>query len=314
MNNRLILQILGRVIGIEAGLLLIPMVVALLYHESPVPFLLTILIAVLLAAAFLRFKPISRELYALEGFVVVSLSWIVMSMIGALPFIFSGEIINPIDAFFETVSGFTTTGATILPDVEAMGKGTMFWRCFTNWIGGMGVLVFVMFVLPMNEEHSMHILRAEMPGPIIGKLVPKVQNTAMILYLIYTAMTLVIVVLLLFGGMNLYDALVHAFSTAGTGGFSNYASSVAHFDSAYIDYVIGIGLLFFGVNFNLYFLLLVGRIREVIRNEELLWYIGIVLAASVIIAVSNIADYGGFVRSFRYAFFRFHQLSLLQVT
>lgn len=304
MNNRLILQILGRVIGIEAGLLLIPMVVALLYHESPVPFLLTILIAVLLAAAFLRFKPISRELYALEGFVVVSLSWIVMSMIGALPFIFSGEIINPIDAFFETVSGFTTTGATILPDVEAMGKGTMFWRCFTNWIGGMGVLVFVMFVLPMNEEHSMHILRAEMPGPIIGKLVPKVQNTAMILYLIYTAMTLVIVVLLLFGGMNLYDALVHAFSTAGTGGFSNYASSVAHFDSAYIDYVIGIGLLFFGVNFNLYFLLLVGRIREVIRNEELLWYIGIVLAASVIIAVSNIADYGGFVRSFRYAFFQ----------
>jgi trk system potassium uptake protein TrkH len=237
---------LGRVVSIEASLMLIPLFVSLLYNESVLPFVATILIAAVISWLLLRFKPDNRELYATEGFVIVSLAWIVMSAIGALPFMFSGEIPNFINAFFETVSGFTTTGSTILTDIESMGKGTMFWRCFTNWIGGMGVLVFVMFVLPLNEEHSMHILRAEMPGPIIGKLVPKVQNTAKILYLIYSAMTLVIVVLLMLGGMNLYDALVHAFSTAGTGGFSNYANGVAHFDSVYIDYVIGIGLLFFG--------------------------------------------------------------------
>lgn len=304
MNYRLISQVLGRVVAIEAVLLSIPMLVAVLYHESVLPFVYTIVIAWAVATILMRFKPTSRELFALEGFVIVSLAWIVMSAIGALPFIFSGEITNFIDAFFETVSGFTTTGATIVSNVEAMGKGTMFWRCFTNWIGGMGVLVFVMFVLPLNEEHSMHILRAEMPGPIVGKLVPKVQNTAKILYLMYSVMTLVIVILLMFGGMNLYDALVHAFSTAGTGGFSNYSNSIAHFDSVYIDYVIGVGLLFFGVNFNLYFLLLIGRIKDVFRNEELLWYLGIVLLSSVLIASFTISEYGSFMNAFRYAFFQ----------
>lgn len=304
MNYRLISQLLGRVLAIESVLLLLPAFVALLYGESPLPFLYTIIIGAFIAAVLMRFKPVSRELYALEGFVVVALAWILMSVIGALPFLISGEIPSFVDAFFETVSGFTTTGSTVLTDIEGMGKGTMFWRCFTNWIGGMGVLVFMMFVLPLNEEHSMHILRAEMPGPIIGKLVPKVQSTAKILYIIYTVMTLVIVVLLMLGGMNLYDALVHAFSTAGTGGFSNYANSVAHFNSAYIDYVIGIGLLFFGVNFNLYFLILIGKIREAIKNEELLWYVGIVLSSSVVIAMFLIEDYGTFGTAFRYAFFQ----------
>lgn len=304
MNYRLISQVLGRVVAIEAALMLIPMFVSVIYGESVLPFVYTMIIAWAVALLLMQFKPKSRELYALEGFVIVSLAWIVMSAIGALPFIFSGEIPKLIDAFFETVSGFTTTGATILSDIEAMGKGTMFWRCFTNWLGGMGVLVFVMFVLPLNEEHSMHILRAEMPGPIVGKLVPKVQNTAMILYIIYTVMTLVIVALLMLGGMNLYDALVHAFSTAGTGGFSNYADGVAHFDSAYIDYVIGIGLLFFGTNFNLYFLLLVGRVKEIFRNEELRLYLSMVLVASVIIAITIIDDYGTFSNAFRYSFFQ----------
>lgn len=304
MNYRLICQLLGRVVSIEAALMLVPAVVAVIYHETVVPFVLAIGIAAVLAAVFMRIHPDSRELYALEGFVVVALSWIVMSMLGALPFFISGEIPNYIDAFFETVSGFTTTGASILTDIEGMSKGLMFWRCFTNWIGGMGVLVFMMFVLPLNEEHSMHILRAEMPGPIIGKLVPKAQNTAMILYEIYTVLTIVIVVLLLLGGMNLYDALVHAFSTAGTGGFSNYASSVGHFNSAYIDYVIAIGLLLFGTNFNLYFLVLIGKAREAVRNEEFLWYIGIVLASSVVISISVIGEYGSFTNAFRYAFFQ----------
>ena len=304
MNYRLISQILGRVLSIEGALMLIPLIVSVIYHESVLPFVYTILIIAIVAAAMMHFRPTSRELYALEGFVVVALAWIMMSAMGALPFIFSGEIPNFIDAFFETVSGFTTTGATIVSDVESMRKGTMFWRCFTNWIGGMGVLVFVMFVLPLNEEHSMHILRAEMPGPIVGKLVPKAQSTSKILYMIYTAMTIVIVILLMLGGMNLYDALVHAFSTAGTGGFSNYANSVAHFDSAYIDYVIGIALLFFGTNFNLYFLLLMGKGRDVVRNEELRWYLAIVAVSSVVIALMLRGYYGSFANAFRYAFFQ----------
>lgn len=304
MNYPLISQILGRVLAIEGALMVIPMIVSLIYHESILPFVYTILIIIAISAVLLRFRPSSRDLYALEGFVVVALAWIMMSAVGALPFMFSGEITNFIDAFFETVSGFTTTGATIVNDVEAMGRGTMFWRCFTNWIGGMGVLVFLMFVLPLSQEHSMHILRAEMPGPSIGKLVPKVQSTSKILYLMYTVMTGIIVVLLMLGGMDLYDALVHAFSTAGTGGFSNYANSVAHFDSAYIDYVIGIGLLFFGVNFNLYFFLIIGKFKEVIKNEELRWYLLIVLVSSVVIAFTIVNDYGTFANAFRYAFFQ----------
>ena len=304
MNYPLISQILGRVLAIEGALMVIPLIVSLIYHESILPFVYTILIIIAISAVLLRFRPSSRDLYALEGFVVVALAWIMMSAVGALPFMFSGEITNFIDAFFETVSGFTTTGATIVNDVEAMGRGTMFWRCFTNWIGGMGVLVFLMFVLPLSQEHSMHILRAEMPGPSIGKLVPKVQSTSKILYLMYTVMTGIIVVLLMLGGMDLYDALVHAFSTAGTGGFSNYANSVAHFDSAYIDYVIGIGLLFFGVNFNLYFFLIIGKFKEVIKNEELRWYLLIVLVSSVVIAFTIVDDYGTFANAFRYAFFQ----------
>lgn len=304
MNYPLISQILGRVLAIEGALMVIPLIVSLIYHESILPFVYTILIIIAISAVLLRFRPSSRDLYALEGFVVVALAWIMMSAVGALPFMFSGEITNFIDAFFETVSGFTTTGATIVNDVEAMGRGTMFWRCFTNWIGGMGVLVFLMFVLPLSQEHSMHILRAEMPGPSIGKLVPKVQSTSKILYLMYTVMTGIIVVLLMLGGMDLYDALVHAFSTAGTGGFSNYANSVAHFDSAYIDYVIGIGLLFFGVNFNLYFFLIIGKFKEVIKNEELRWYLLIVLVSSVVIAFTIVNDYGTFANAFRYAFFQ----------
>lgn len=304
MNSPLVKQVLGRVIAIECALMLIPVFVSLIYGESPMPFVLTILIGSVISYLLMRARPRSRSLYALEGFVIVALSWMIMSAIGCLPFIFSGEIPSFVDAFFETVSGFTTTGATVVTDIEAMNKGTMFWRCFTNWIGGMGVLVFVMFVLPMSEEHSMHILRAEMPGPVIGKFVPKVRDTAMILYVIYTVLTLAIVVLLMLGGMNLYDALLHAFSTAGTGGFSNYASSVAHFDSAYIDYVIGIGLLLFGTNFNLYYLLLARKFKDVFTNEEFRWYIGIVVVASVTIACFILPTYGSFANAFRYAFFQ----------
>ena len=181
----------------------------------------------------------------------------------------SGDIPNYIDALFETASGLTTTGATIMTDIEAMSRGGMFWRMFTHWIGGMGVLVFIMAVMPMNGAHSMHLMRAEVPGPTVGKLVPRVRQTARILYLIYFALTIIEAVLLRFGGMSNYDALLHAFANAGTGGFSTRAASIAAFDSVYIEMVIAVFMLIFSVNFNLYYLILLGRIRDVLHDEEL---------------------------------------------
>ncbi len=303
MNYPLICQVLGRVIGIIGALMLIPAIVAVGYGESVYPFVVSITVAFIAAALMIRVQPKSREMYAKEGYVTVALAWILMSAVGALPFVVSGAISSFVDAYFETVSGFTTTGATILSDVEAMPMGLQFWRCFTIWIGGMGVLVFMMFVLPLNEEHSLHIFRAEMPGPIIGKLVPKARDTAMILYGVYAALTLILVVLYLFGGMSLYDALIHAFSTAGTGGFSNHANSYAYFDSAYIDYVTAIFLLLFGTNFNLYFLIFMGKFKDVINNEEFKWYLFIVFAAAIVIACFISDKYGGVVQAFRYSFF-----------
>jgi len=306
MNYRLISQVLGRVIAIEAALMLIPVVVAMVHGESIIPFVLSIALAGVCAFFMMRFKPEYNEYDAREGFVTVALSWIIMSAFGALPFVISGEIPNFIDAYFETVSGFTTTGSTVVTDVEGMSKGLMFWRCFTNWIGGMGVLVFVMFVVPMGKEHSIHFLRAEMPGPVVGKLVPKVRDTAMILYVIYTVMTVAIIILLMAGGLSLYDAACHAFSVAGTGGFGTYGTSIAYFESAYIDYVVAIGMLLFGVNFNLYFMLLIGKIKDVFRNEELLWYVGIVAVVSLMItgSIYRAGEYESVPEAFRYAFFQ----------
>ena len=250
-----------------------------------------------------RVKPYSDVIYAKDGFVVVSLGWVLMSMIGALPFVLSGDIPHYIDALFETVSGFTTTGASILEDVEGLSRGCMFWRSFTHWIGGMGVLVFIMAVLPMSGEHSMHIMRAEVPGPTVGKLVPRVRQTAKILYLIYIAMTLLEMLLLLLGGMDFYDALLHAFATAGTGGFSTRAASIAAFDSLYLEMVIAVFMVLFGVNFNLYFLLLIGRWKDALKSEELHWYLGIIVASVMAIALGIGKMYGGLATGLRHAFF-----------
>ena len=189
MNFRMISQVLGRVVALEAMLLLIPMVVSVGYGEHFAHFAITSLIALALAGFLMRWRPTTRDFYARDGFVTVAASWVTLSLIGALPFVLSGEIPNYIDAVFETISGFTTTGASIVPDVEALSHGIHLWRVLTIWVGGMGVLVFVMFVVPLSEEHSMHIMRAEMPGPTIGKLVPRIRNTAMLLYVIYAAMT-----------------------------------------------------------------------------------------------------------------------------
>ncbi len=296
--------VIGRILWTEAALLLLPALVALLYGEPFLPFLGPVL---LLLAAGLPFckKPRQTSLYARDGFAVVALAWVLMSAFGALPFLISGYIPNFIDAFFETVSGFTTTGATILTAVEPLSQSVLFWRSFTHWIGGMGVLVFVLMIIPMkNDGHGMHLLRAEMPGPSVGKLVSRMSDTAKILYGIYLAMTLIEIVLLVLGGMPLFDSCIHAFGSAGTGGFSNKNLSVGAYDSVYFDVVIGIFMLLFGVNFNLYYFLLVRRFRDVFRSEELWAYAAIVGTAVVAIAVDILHLYASFGQSLRYSFFQ----------
>ena len=236
--------------------------------------------------------------------VIVASAWILWSLFGALPFTISGSIPSYLDAFFETVSGFTTTGSSILTDVEALPQGMLFWRSFTHWIGGMGVLVFVMVLTTLDKKNSMYLMRAEVPGPEKDKLVPRTMSTARILYGMYLGLTLIEVILLLLGGMNMFDSLIHAFGTAGTGGFSNYAASVGHFDSAYIDGVISIFMILFGVNFNLYFFLLIRDFKPVWKNEELRAYLGIILAAVAVITLNISGQYPNPLKAFRYALFQ----------
>ena len=304
MNIRMIGFVLGRILLVEAGLLTLPLAVALLYREPAMPWLIT-MAALVVCGALLSFrKPERTALYAKDGFAAVALVWLLMSAFGALPVVLSGDILHYVDAFFETVSGFTTTGASILPAVEPLSRGSLFWRSFTHWVGGMGVLVFVMAILPMSDGHTMHILRAEMPGPTAGKLVSRMSDTAKILYGIYFVMTAVMILLLVLGGMDLFDACIHAFGTAGTGGFSSRNASVGAYNSAYIDIVTGIGMLAFGVNFNLYFFLLVRRFREVLRSEELWVYLGIVAASTAAIAANILSLYDSVGTALRHTFFQ----------
>ncbi|WP_297872044.1 TrkH family potassium uptake protein [uncultured Oscillibacter sp.] len=303
MNYKMIGYVISRILWTEAALLLLPALVALLYQEALLPFLLPILILAVLGLLLGR-RPRQTALYARDGFAVVALAWVGMSAFGALPFVLAGDIPNYIDAFFETVSGFTTTGASILTAVEPLSRGGLFWRSFTHWVGGMGVLVFVMAVLPMTDGHGMHLLRAEMPGPSVGKLVSRMSDTAKILYGIYLVMTLIEIVLLVLGRMPLFDACIHAFGSAGTGGFSNRNLSVGAYDSAYCDVVIGIFMLLFGVNFNLYYFLLIRRFRDFFRSEELRAYLLIVGAAVLAIAADILHIYGSLLESLRYSFFQ----------
>ncbi len=287
MNRRMIFYVIGQIINIEAALLLLPAAVSLYYKEECLTaFLITAGIALTVGLILtLTSRPGNHLIYAKDGFVIVTLAWLAMSVIGALPFVISGEMSNYIDAFFETVSGFTTTGASVLTDVEKMSQGLLFWRSSTHWIGGMGVLVFVMAIIPNISDRSIHIIRAEMPGPIVGKLVPKLKNTAKILYLIYIVMTVLEVVFLLCGGMPLYDSVVHAFGTAGTGGFGIKASSIAGY-SPYLQWVIAIFMLLFGINFNIYYLVLIRRFRSVFRSTEMWSYIGLVVLSVAAITVN----------------------------
>ncbi|MCF2663932.1 TrkH family potassium uptake protein [Oscillibacter valericigenes] len=304
MNYQMIGYVIGRILLTEAALLVLPAVTALAYGESLRPFLLTALLLVAVGLIMGRKKPIRTALYARDGFAVVALAWLLMSAFGALPFVISGDIPFYVDAFFETVSGFTTTGASILTEIEPLHRGILFWRSFTHWVGGMGVLVFVMAILPMTDGHGMHLMRAEVPGPSVGKLVSRMSDTAKILYGIYLVLTVIEIVLLMAGGMPLFDSCIHAFGSAGTGGFSNRNLSVGAYDNAYFDVVIGVFMLLFGVNFNLYYFLLIKRFKDVFHSEELRAYLGIVAAAVIAIAVDILHIYGSVGKSLRYAFFQ----------
>lgn len=305
MNRRMVIYTIGQLIGVEAAVMMLPLCVSLIYGEgSWKAFLITIGIAIVLSAlGLLLSRPKSHVIYAKEGFATVALAWIIMSGIGALPFVISGEIPNYIDAFFETVSGFTTTGSSIVRDVEALSHGILFWRSFTHWLGGMGVLVFVMAILPSSSDRSIHLMRAEVPGPVVGKLVPKIKETAKILYLIYMVMTFIEVIFLLCGGMPLFDSLVHSFGTAGTGGFGIKADSIGGY-SSYCQWVITIFMLLFGINFNLFYLCLIRRFKSVLKSEELWAYLGIVLAAATIITVNIMPIYNSLSRSIRLSVFQ----------
>jgi trk system potassium uptake protein TrkH len=304
MNYKAVFNMISRILLVEALLMLCPTAVSLIYHESFLCFLIPIIILSVVGVTGILLCQTTDKIYSREGFVIVALSWILMSAAGSLPFMISGYIPSFADAFFETVSGFTTTGASILTDIEALPQGLLFWRSFTHWVGGMGVLVFVMAIMPLSNIRSVHIMRAEVPGPTKSKLVPRMKNTASLLYKIYIVLTLLEVIFLMLGGMNLYDALIHAFGTAGTGGFSSKALSVGAYNSAYIDIVIGVFMLLFGINFNLYYLILIGDVKNALKSEELHWYLGFVAVSTVAIAINILNQYQNFAQSLRYAFFQ----------
>jgi len=304
MNYRVVLNILGKVLLAEAILLLLPMAAGLWYDEAVQPFLYTMLPLLILGGALNHIRPKSNDLFAREGFVVVGLSWVLMSAFGALPFVFSGDIPHYIDALFETVSGFTTTGSSILTDLESMSRGCMFWRLFTHWVGGMGVLVFIAAILPISGDHYIHVMRAEVPGPTVSKLVPKARKTARILYLIYAGFTFIEFVFLLCGGMSFYDAILHSFATAGTGGFSTRAASIGAYDSVYLETVVAVFMMLFGVNFNLFYFILLGQGLSIFKSEELRVYLALVFGSTLVIALNIMHSVGGFGQGLRYAYFQ----------
>lgn len=303
MNFPKSLNILGKIMLITGTLFLLPVIVAFIYKENTaLSFLVPMTAMLVLGAAFTRFPTDDKPLYIGDGFFIVTFSWILLSLFGAIPFVMAGYL-DYVDAVFETVSGFTTTGSTVLTNIEALPNSLLFWRSFTHWLGGMGVLVFVLAVFSKRDEKNMFIMRAEAPGPKAGKLVSSTKKTARILYLIYLSLTLLEIVFLLFGKMPLFDSIVTAFATAGTGGFSVKNASIAGYESAYIEYVISVFMILFGVNFSLYFMIIVGKIKDAIKSEELRWYLGIILAATVIICFIIMPLYKTFADSFRNSLF-----------
>lgn len=286
MNHQAIRYILGCVLNCEAACMLLPLLCAVCFGEqSAWIFLVCILLCAVSGFALTFKKPCNKSIYAKEGFIVVALAWIVMSIFGALPFIFSGYIPNFWDALFETVSGFTTTGASILTDVEALPKSMLLWRSFTHWIGGMGILVFLVALLPLSGSNNLHLIKAESPGPSVSKMVPKIKSMTMILYGIYIALTVVEIILLLIGGMTIFEATTLSFGTAGTGGFAILNSGLATY-SSYVQIVITVFMIIFGVDFSVYYLLILRRFKEAVRSDEVKVYFGIIFVSIIAITIN----------------------------
>lgn len=305
MNKRKIVSFIGRIILIEAALMVLPLLVALYYGDGDVwVFAVTILAALIPGVLMARVRQSDRRLSSRDGYFIVAATWIIISLIGAMPLYMAGGFRSYWSALFEIASGFSTTGASVLAQPELLGHGVLFWRSFTHWIGGMGVLVFVMMVMPMENDNSMHLVRAEVPGPTAGKLVPRMRTTSMILYGIYAAMTMILLVLLLLGGMPLFDSFCIAFGTAGTGGFAVSSAGVAGYHSAYIEILLGIFMLLFGVNFNVYHLLLLGKVKDALKSEEVKAYLGIVITATVLISINTFSRVTGLGTTVRNAFFQ----------
>ena len=304
MNYGMIKRILGYVLLIEAICLTLPLICSLVYgepHALPV-WTLCICICLMLGIVLTLGKPKSKQMFAKEGFVTVALSWIVISLFGAVPFVISGFIPSFTDALFETVSGFTTTGASILKDVERLPHSMLFWRSFTHWIGGMGVLVFIVAILPVSAD-SFYLIKAESPGPSVSKLVPKVRTTAKILYGIYILFTLIEIVMLICGGMKIFDALTLSFGTAGTGGFAIKNSGLADY-SSYSQIVITVFMIIFGVDFSFYYLVLMRKFRSAVKHEEVWGYLAIIAASVIIISINCAPLFSGIGETVKHAAFQ----------
>ncbi len=304
MNYRIITHTLGWVLNIEALCMVLPLICAIAYNEpSVITFLICISICLLVGIP-LTIRPLkNRNMYAKEGFIIVALGWIVMSIFGSLPFVFSGVIKDFFSAFFETVSGFTTTGASVISDLDVVPKSVLFWRSFTHWIGGMGVLVFLVAILPLSGGGNMYLLKAESPGPSVTKLVPKVKSTAKTLYLIYIGLTVAEIVMLLFGGMSVFEALTLSFGTAGTGGFGIVNSSFADY-SVYVQVVVTVFMIIFGIDFSVYYLLIMRKFKDAVRSSEVKTYLCIIVVSIVLIASNCLSVYSSVSEALRYSSFQ----------
>lgn len=304
MNYSMVFYILGHILKFESAFLMLPVIVGLLYGEDDVTaYLFVAALCLILGMILSRKRPESPSLYTREGFVTVALSWIIMSVFGAMPFVLSGDIPSYVDALFETISGFTTTGSSILADVETLSHANLFWRSFTHWIGGMGVFVFIMAILPLMGGSTMNLMKAESPGPSVSKLVPHVKDTAKILYGMYLAITVAEIILLCIFGMPLFDSLCTAFGTVGTGGFGIKNSSIAAYSPA-LQNIVTIFMILSGINYSFYFLVLSKKIKDAFHIEEVRWYLLIILIAVIAIIYDIRSLYPTLGETARHAFFQ----------
>lgn len=306
MNYRMIAYIIGSILRLEGVMLAVPAIVAAYYHETDSlrAFFTSVTLVLILGTAIAGRAPKNKRIYGREASTVVALSWITVSIFGALPFYLTGSIPNPLDCFFEAVSGFTTTGASVLPNIEVLSKSLLFWRTFMQWIGGMGILVFILAIVPMGDDRSTHLMKAEVPGPMVQKIVPKIKSTAKILCIIYIVLTAIEFIILLAGGMPMFDSFITAISTAATGGSGLKNNNIAAYNSAYVEYVVMIFMFLFSINFNVYYLILVKDFKSIWKNEELRWFVGIAVV-SIVCMIANVSHlYPSMEYAFRHVSFQ----------